>query len=400
MGSVVTNNTSKDLGLFPLNTLFIRKISTKEDENSDFMIHVGQAPIKSFLDLPDNQNVRDYIPESSISSRLSGVHKAIKDTLVNHPALFGVLNGGIVIVAESILLDGNKTTVWLQNPSIINGSQTRGVIKDFLATNHDEPVPNVKFEIITTTNKDLAADISIARNFQTPVKHISILGKKDYFQDIEANFKDWSEKNRILKTSETDRGENYIPTEKLLQVIATLIPEQLWCRTGKGEISNKAFAYSSASGTLKLFEKIYKEAKEDKDIESISLYQFYIDIASDAWRLYEKWTRHQGFIGTRLQKGITRDEQGNILNVSDGIIFPILAAHSAFIWKRDGHWIISMPLMWKDIEIINMAKGHFLHTGSNPGAMGKDKSAYSALYVFAAYASRYEATSSQRDRKS
>ena len=50
----------------------------------------------------------------------------------------------------------------LTSASIINGSQTQGVIKDFLEKAAEPPLVHVKFELIVTTDDEPIADISIA----------------------------------------------------------------------------------------------------------------------------------------------------------------------------------------------------------------------------------------------
>lgn len=364
-------------------TLICRKISTKNDEENGFLTYVGQADVSAFLDIPEDENVRQYLLDAGERGKKSGVHIAIEESLRNRPENFSVLNGGICIVAQDAVLQDDQKTIRMVKPSIINGSQTRGVIRDYLQTLDSESTSpaKVKFELIVTKDSDLADEISIARNFQITVKLISILGKRGYFEEIEKHFKDYSGQNRPLRTSETDRVD-VIWTEKLIQVITALIPVSLWPATGRGaDYWNKAFTYSSTAGPLRLFEQVYKKAKEEKDPDAIKLYQFYIQVASEAWQLYEKWSQHPGFKGTKLINGITRDEYGNIKNVVDGIIFPIIASFSAFMKFENGKWKLSPPSIWSDENIIVPAKGQFQSAAdSNPQTMGKDKSIYQSLY--------------------
>ncbi|MDE2029874.1 MAG: hypothetical protein KGI97_04840, partial [Alphaproteobacteria bacterium] len=107
----------------------------------------------------------------------------------------------------------------------------------------------------------------------------------------------------------------------------------------------------------------------------------YVDMASDAWALYEKWNAHPGFKGTNLKNGISRDAKGNIENVVDGIIFPIIAAFSSFVKLEKGKWKIAPPSIWTDETIITPAKGQFISAAnSNPQSMGKDNGIYQSLY--------------------
>ena len=133
---------------------------------------------------------------------------------------------------------------------------------------------------------------------------------------------------------------------------------------------------------LKDFQEIYTKAKDDSHQEHEkheALYQFYLDIAADALALYEKWKSHPGFKGTRI-RSIDR-EGSEIVEVPDGIVFPILASLSAFAQKHKGVWRISPPEQFKDDELIRAAKNVYTDIANHdPWTMGKSKACYSALH--------------------
>lgn len=351
-------------------------ISTKENEHNGIKIYSGQAPISSFVKIDDNANVRSYTVEASKTKRSSDVHHAIKETLENNPNNLALLNNGITIVSNSVAFNEKSKELILEEASIINGSQTRGVIKDFIeaSDDHDKNI-SIKFEIIEAGDKDLVSDISIARNTQIRVEKISIMGKQGIFDTLNKAIGD----NHKLKTSETDRGKEYLPTERILQVIASLIPKEIWEATGNKEYS-KAPYYSRQSRALNLYKEIY-EQKEDK---KKALYNFYIDIAKDAWNLYKKWSSHAGFRGTGLKNGIDRDSNNNIVRVYDGLIFPIIAAHALFIKKEKNKWTLSIDRNQEeniDRILIDQAKRLFQEIAqSKAEKMGKDQTCYSHLY--------------------
>ena len=104
-------------------------------------------------------------------------------------------------------------------------------------------------------------------------------------------------------------------------VITVLAPSRL----------KQVCTYSMRAKCLREFQEIYRKAHDRKDPEHNSarkLYQFYLDIAPEALLLYDRWKSHQGFAGTGI-RSITRDKR-EILEVPDGLIFPILASLSAF----------------------------------------------------------------------
>jgi len=363
----------------------VRNISSPEDIECNRKVYVGQTTITSITNLPTNENVRDYLleAEGKIRRRPTQVHRAIHDTLENNPENFSVLNSGVVIVARDCVIDEKEKALFLTKPSIINGSQTQGVIKDYLKELgtvgfNGSQEPHVKFEIIVTTDEELIAEISIARNFQNDVMTLSIAGRLGQLDELEKALQKKLPDFKLQK-SETKLSDDYIKTERLIQVIAALVPEELYCKPGE---FNKVYTYSMKTKCLKEFQEIYKRAHDKNDPdhkENKALYEFYLDIAAQALQLYEKWKAHQGFYGTQL-RALTR-EDGKIMDVPDGIIFPIIASLSAFARKGVNGWEIEQPALLSDEELIRTAKAAYMEIAkSNSQTMGKTKACYSALY--------------------
>jgi hypothetical protein len=116
-------------------------------------------------------------------------------------------------------------------------------------------------------------------------------------------------------------------------------------------------------------------------------------MAGPAWKLYQKWKSHTGFQGTRL-RSIGR-ENGEIANVPDGIVFPILSALSEFVVSRSNlrkggkkRWVLQPVERFDDQELIDAAKQVYMEIADhNPQTMGKSKACYSALQrITAVYA--------------
>ncbi len=364
----------------------VRHISAPEDIDNNRKIYVGYMPIASIVGIPTDENVRDYLldAEGKQRRRPTQVHKAILDTLENAPDNFSVLNSGIVIVARDCEIDEKEKMLVLRGPSIINGSQTQGVIRDYYKSleangNGNQIFPaHIKFEIIVTGNDSLIAEISIARNFQNDVMTISIAGRLGQLDELEQVLQAKTPGAKLQK-SETKLSDDYIKTERLLQVITALIPEDLW---PKGKDFNKVYAYSMKAKCLKEFQDIYVKAKNPIDPDhraAVDLYQFYLDICAQALELYAKWKTHRGFQGTGI-RAIERDGR-EIKEVPDGIVFPILAALSAFAKRTNKGWSIEPPALFSDEELIRAAKSVYMDIANhNPWNMGKSKSCYSALY--------------------
>lgn len=368
---------------FSYNTL--RNISAPEDGGTGRRVYSGNAPAASFLELPENENVRSYIvtAEGKKRQRLTDVHRHIRDTLQNKPEDFVILNSGIVIVARDVEIDEKGKLVHLKRPSIINGSQTRGELAHYIAEPSEFPKFDVscKFEIVVTDDDDLIAEVSIARNFQNDVATLSIVGRKGLLDEIEERL----QKNYPglqLRKSETQRSEDYYDTEKLLQVITALVPAEIWPKEKERDDPKKVFTYSMKAKCLKDFQNIHSSAKDpkaDQHKQAKELYEFYLDIAPTAHLLYEKWKKHPGFAGTGL-RSIERDGR-QIVDVPDGIVFPILASLSAFAKRVGGKWQVSPPAVFNDLEIIHAAKAQYMNVAhSNPWNMGKNQAIYSSLF--------------------
>ncbi|MGD0548533.1 MAG: AIPR family protein, partial [Terracidiphilus sp.] len=278
-----------------------------------------------------------------------------------------------------------KKILRLTNPSIVNGSQTQGVLRDFfdkLAEDDEEAPPiHIKYELIVIDDEDLIGEISIARNFQNDVASISIAGRRGQLDELERALRK-DDKDSKLQKKETQLSDDYVQTEKLLQVITALIPESLWPKPSESDNPNKVYSYSMKAKCLKEFQETFVKAHDPVDPNYKSakeLYQFYLDIAPQALALYDKWKSHQGFAGTGI-RSITR-EQREIVEVPDGIIFPIIASLSAFTKKTEKGWKISPPDAFKDAEIIRAAKSVYQNmAASNPWIMGKSPACYFALY--------------------
>jgi hypothetical protein len=357
-----------------------RNISAPEDDAAGRKVYSGNAPASSVLSLEDDENVREYLANAQGGNKHMPtlVHQAIRKTLEDQPDQFSILNGGMVIVARAAEVDDKRKVLVLQRPSIINGSQTQGELARYFGKYRGLPdffEPSIKFELIVTTDDGLIAEISIARNFQNDVRPISIAGRRGQLDELEAAVRKTIPHAKLRK-SETDIGE-YLDTEKFIQVMLALMPGALLkSLDGEGDASNKVFAYSQKTRCLKLFQRLVDGSREDS--ESSGVYQYFLDIAGQAWNLYGRWKFHPGFHGTRLPS-IAR-ENGQGAEVPDGIIFPILSAFSAFVSRSGNKWQITIPDVFDENELIEAAAQAYIEiAGRNPQTMGKSKACYSTL---------------------
>jgi hypothetical protein len=362
----------------------LRNISCAHDTANGRRVLVGRALATEFLELNTDENVRAYLvdAEGKKKRRRGEVHIKIAETINNYPENFCVLNGGIVIVARNYEADDKTKILRLLNPSIINGAQTQGVLRDCAAaceqSNIDFPEVFVTFEVIVTQSEALIADISIARNFQNDVQNISIAGSRGILEDLERVLQKALKGDVKIRKSETDRSEDFIDTEKLLQVIMALTPAEMLAGTKVGDRGSKAYTYSQKATCLKDFSSVHDAAKEELIGPNAELYEFFLQIAPEAYRLHRKWKAHQGFRGTRIR--IIERDGGQIVEVPDGIIFPIISSLSVFASKKKGGWAIAQPYQLTDAELIEAAKTAYMQIAdSNPQTMGKKAACYSSL---------------------
>lgn len=373
----MTTSSARESSAFRFPFHCCRNISGPEDIKFGRKVLAGHAPASSFLGLEDDENVREYLVDAQGKQKRTPtlVHQAIRKTLRDNPEDFSILNSGISVVARGADIDEGKKVLHLDRPSIINGSQTQGELRRHM-DQAPEFVPHVKFEIIVTEDPDLVAEVAISRNFQNDVRAISIAGRRGQLDELERALKDTIPDAKLRK-SESDLSDEYIDSEKLIQVLFAVTPESLCEPTSEGAIlTSKTFTYSQKTRCLKLFQKIEEEKTSSPYGD---LYQFFLDIVGPAWNLYQRWKAHQGFKGTKLHS-IQRSDGGLIVDVPDGIIFPIISAYSAFCARKRGRWQFSIPAAFDDGRLIRAATADYKDVAdSNPQTMGKKHACYTRL---------------------
>jgi hypothetical protein len=378
----MTRSARAAVAAFEFPYITCRNISAPEDDAAGRKVYSGHAPGSSVLNLQDDENLREYLADaqSSLKHLPTLVHQAIRKTLEDQPDQFSILNGGMVIVARAVEVDDKRRVLVLQRPSIINGSQTQGELERYFAKYRSLPdffEPSIKFELIVTTDDGLIAEISIARNFQNDVRPISIAGRRGQLDELELAVQKEIPGAKLRK-SETDTVEEYIDTEKLIQVMFALMPGALLKPLDEdGDASNKVFTYSQKTRCLKLFQHLVDASAKDSEISDI--YQYFLDISGQAWKLYERWKSHPGFQGSRLP--LFERENSHISVVPDGILFPILSAFSCFVNRPAKRWEINIPDVFDENELIDAAAQAYVEIASrNPQTMGKSKACYSTLF--------------------
>lgn len=372
---------------FDLNYHSLRSVLGPKDQEAGRKRYTGIASADSLFDLTCDENVRGYLGRDDDGDKRKStlVNSAILDTIENRRDDFGMLNSGIVIIARGAIVDDSSKRAKLVRPSIINGAQTMGVLKDYFEQNPlDDDYPWVNFELVTLDEEGLIADISIARNYQNRVTDLSIYGRQGRFDELEKVMKKAFPGQKLRKT-ETDFSDEYLDTEKLIQVMTAMAPRSLALPSAERnkntpETLYRVYAYRHRSRCLKDFAMVMDEPEKWNDA-----YRFFLDIAPDAWKLYWDFKGEQAFSSLQCVKAanpgvgpktVARD------GVPDGIVFPMLSALSRFVTKTSSdNWRLSIPKGFPWQTLYNQAKNHETTTAAhNPQTMGKSAACYIALH--------------------
>jgi len=375
-----------DSGAFKLEYLTLKSVSAPEDQENGRKRYCGVAKANKLLELDWNENVRRYLGADQEGNKRKStlVNLAIRNTIDERRDLFPMLNTGMTVVARAVTVDDAHRCAHLIGASIINGAQTKGVIADYFRENpHDSDYPTVNFELIVTDDEELVGDISISRNFQNKVAELSIYGRQGRFDELERAMRRQNSTIKLRK-SETDFGDEYLDTEKLVQVITVITPQEILLPSIKRnkrtpETLLRVYAYRHRSRCLKDFATVMDERTEWADA-----YQLFLDIAVDAWNLYESLKSEQYFSRLRCVKSEGEVAGRKLVakdGVPDGIVFPLLSALSRFVRKERGRWKICVPKGFPWETLFRQAYIQETTTAANnPQTMGKDADCYTALH--------------------
>ncbi len=348
--------------------------------------YCGNALANQFFDIPDDMNIRDYLQTEVNGKPIKKktlVNDTIREQLSEDRSKFPILNGGITLVCSEAVVDDKDRKLTLQSPSIINGSQTRGVLKSFFEEHSDDTdFPTVNFEVLICTDERLAAEVTIARNYQNAVQPVSTYGALGRFDDLEKAMrrKDPSIK---LRRSETDVAPEYLDTEKVIQVVTAMLPPGFKLPRvpkGKGGADGiRVYAYAQKATCVKDFADIVSsKANEFADAKL-----FFEDVAYDAWCVYKRLRSHQSFSSLH---SVTKNKDKKVAEdgVPTGIVFPIMSALGKLVAQDvNGHWHLAVSDDLID-DLCKQAKATYSVPGpgqSNPNKMGKEIACYLNLHA-------------------
>jgi hypothetical protein len=373
---------------FKLNYQTLKSVSSSEDQEAKRRRYCGVIRADQLMGLSCSENVREYLglDENGNKRKSTAVNLAIRETLANERDLFPMLNAGVVIVSGAVTVDDAKKETTLFNASIINGAQTKGVIEEFFKDNPDDTdYPSVNFELIVISDDDdsnLIGEISVARNFQNKVSPLSIYGTQGHFDELEKAMRR-NDQSVTLRRRETDFSDDFIDTEKLIQIITALIPKEIAVPSSDPNKKSattiyRVYAYSQRSRCLKDFAEIMEDPKLWSTTKEI-----FLDVAFEAWQLYQRLKGEQSFSRLECVKGSHEGGKKIVAHdgVPDGIVFPMLSALSRFVRKTKHGWLLDIPKNFPWKALFDQAYIQETTTAHhNPQTMGKSADCYIALH--------------------
>jgi hypothetical protein len=367
----------------------IRTTTSPDENQTGVKSFVVNLPAFEILKLNTKENLRTYIVDYNPKKR-NKVHDAIRTTILQEPARFITRNSGFVITSSNVDVDDNKKTIRIEDPSIINGAQSQGEIRQFIREqfadekewNLQDPPFYVRAEIIVDADEGEVTETAIARNTATPVKSVSEAGARHVLDDLERSIKQKLPDIRIRK-SETD--VDVYDTRRILQFARLLMPVSV---SGNASVSERLRAYKNPEQCLTEFCDWHEQRAHDEAARR--KYDFTVQIAPYAIKEYDYWENHDAWNGHHLweetKKGgraCRRDDQNRIVWVSPGLLFPILGGMSEFVDQgNDDKWRIKKPKRFKPDEMIKRAVSQFRAHSSDPMAMGRSEAAYDALKIY------------------
>lgn len=383
----MANGQSANDGALSLLYYTIRNLTSPAEKANGVQTWFANLSARAVLSLGTRDNLRSYIAEHSPSKR-NPVHKQIENTIIEMPDRFINRNSGITITCSDCIINDDKKIVTLTDASIINGSQTQGELRRYFERleSDDDTDFQIRAEIIMDPSPDSIVEIAIARNTATSVKSVSQAGARGYLDDLKIAIED-KLPGETLQTKETDIEG--IGAQKVLQYSRLLMPPKL----AEKKASERNFAYKQGGKCLTDF----ADWARDRNIDPVAqeLYDFTVQIAPTAIREYRHWEDHAGWYGHRLHevsktglkpKGgrpVRRDKNtGAVIWVAPGILFPMMAALSAFVVKENGLWILKKPGLFKEEELIRRAVQQFRALNREVAMMGRSEAAYDALSIY------------------
>lgn len=196
----------------------------------DFIRYMESDP----FDMLFNRNVR-----VAISPSQSAVNQSIRDTFDISPNEFAYSNNGITMLCERQHYDPGQKVLTLENPRVVNGSQTLHSIRDVPKPSQTarvmvriieiEPPKGENIEEKISRRKRIIDKIAVRSNRQNPIKSWDLASNDDFQLELfrffrskelfyERRVREWQQRSRELRGVNISYGSNI---KELTQLIAS-----------------------------------------------------------------------------------------------------------------------------------------------------------------------------------
>lgn len=165
---------------------FASKVTLPDVDGID-EAYFGILPFKEFKNLliDENENIRSVFDDNvrDFQGAANLVNSGIEETLSSSsPTLFGVLNNGVTIVADSIKASGNTFTVI--DYQIVNGCQTSNILY-LHRDNQDIAEISIPIRLIATKDENVKTKITVSTNNQTTIKKEQLSATSDFQRSLQ-----------------------------------------------------------------------------------------------------------------------------------------------------------------------------------------------------------------------
>jgi hypothetical protein len=199
--------------------------------------------------------------------RHSRVNSEITSTFIDEPTEFVFSNNGITMLCEHHFHDPGTQQLRIENPRVVNGSQTLHSVRDAASASATARVmvriiqvpPPARSDFTSGAQKrrDIIEKIAMRTNFQNPIRKWNLISNDTYQHELARFFRkkklyyerrddEWTERLTELKAAGIQRGPHIKP---MLQLIASYY----WNRKRLGPVVAK-----------RGFEQIFEEARKRK----------------------------------------------------------------------------------------------------------------------------------------
>jgi AIPR protein len=242
--------------------------------------------------------------------RNSPVNADITNTFQESPKDFVFSNNGITIICDEIHHDPPARELTVDNPRVVNGSQTLHSVRD---VDHPSALGRVMVRLIkiprpslsdlrvsAERRREIIRSISLRSNFQNPIKKWNLRANDDYQHALARYFRDkklfyerrqneWRDRRRQMQEADVERGPD-------IRILTQLISSYYWYKKSMGPAVAKA-------NLGDLFEDdTYKIIVQTPPEQAYQMYKFWGLVENALWhwseeRQYiEAVRRHIGFV--------------------------------------------------------------------------------------------------------